>query len=96
MFSISSISFSDLVTFTEEIPIGKLLFLYVTAASSQTQSVTKEPQINLLNLLSTKHLYAVPTNCLSVFDHFVGLPFKKLRTDSISTYRIANLFHILK
>ena len=56
MFSISSISLSDLVTFTEEIPIGKLLFLYVTAASSQTQSVTKEPQIKLLNPLSTNHL----------------------------------------
>ena len=55
-FSISSISFSDLVTLTEEILIGKLHFLHVTAASSQTQSVTREPQIKLLNPLSANHL----------------------------------------
>ena len=27
-----------------------------------------------------KHIQAIPTNCLSVFDHFVGLAFKVFKT----------------
>ena len=44
----------------------------------------------------TKTIRSLPTNCLSVFDHFLGLALKKVNIASFFKYYIStrvNLFH---
>ena len=78
---------ADLVTFTEEILNGKLHFcaVYYNKGQMHLKKLILKSSINHLSANFTKwsntlkkFVGKLTTNCLGVFDHFVGLAFKGL------------------
>ena len=68
------------------------------SGNTQTFGIWDLNSINPLNVKFTKwsntlkqFVGKLPTNCLSVFDHFVGLAFKGLRKRNIKRWFITNI-----